>query len=170
MGDLNRALAEYNEAIRLDPNSAAVFADRGLVYETAGDYAHAVPDFEQATKLAPGIVDFWNSRCWARALDGKELQQALADCNEALRLGPDRADVLDSRGMVYLKLGDLKRARADYDAALHINPQFAGSLYARGFVKQRSGDGDGAGADADFAAAKAIRSTIAEEFASFGFK
>jgi tetratricopeptide (TPR) repeat protein len=87
------------------------------------------------------------------------------DCNEALRLAPNRADALDSRGFVYLKLGDLTKSLADYDAALRLNPRSVSSLYGRSVAKQRKGDP--AGASADLAAAKAIRPTVAEEFAAY---
>jgi tetratricopeptide (TPR) repeat protein len=156
------------QAIRLDPKSAAALANRGIAYETKGDYARAVPDFDEAIRLQPGNADFWNSRCWARAVGGQQLQQALADCNEALRLAPRRADTLDSRAFVYLKLGDLGKSIADYDAALKLNPQFVSSLYGRGVAKQRKGDRTGA--NADIAAAKAIRPTIADEFATYGIR
>ena len=62
--------------------------------------------------------DRLNSRCWARARWGQELDEALADCNAALKLRPGTAAILDSRGLVYLRKGDFKSAIADYDAAL----------------------------------------------------
>ncbi|MGB8632095.1 MAG: hypothetical protein WCD69_22405 [Xanthobacteraceae bacterium] len=57
---------------------------------------------------------------------------------------------------------------ADYDAVLKLNPKFAGSLYGRGVVKQKKGDA--AGAETDMAAAKALRSDIAEQWAKYGVK
>ena len=37
-GDHDRALADYNEAIRLDPKSALALSDRGVAYANKGDY------------------------------------------------------------------------------------------------------------------------------------
>jgi len=168
MGDLDRALVDLTEAVRLDPKSAVALTNRGLVYESKGDYGHAVPDFEEASRLAPGDAVIWNSRCWAQAVMGQRLQQALADCTESLRLAPNSPDTLDSRAFVYLKLGDLDKALADYNAALRVNPKLISSLYGRGVLKKRKGDT--AGAAKDIADAKALRSTIAEEFAVYGVK
>jgi tetratricopeptide (TPR) repeat protein len=109
-----------------------------------------------------------DSRCWARVVLGEDLQQALADCNEALRLSPNNADIFDSRGFVQLKLGNQAKAIADYDAALKLNPKLGSSLFGRGIAKQRKGDS--AGASADIAAAKSLRATIAEEFAVYGIR
>ena len=72
----------------------------------------------------------WNGRCWTRALVG-ELQAALADCNEALRLQPGVAPTLDSRGFTYLKMGEWDSAIDDYSSALQLDPRLASSLYGR---------------------------------------
>ena len=68
-------------------------------------------------RLQPANVAAWNSRCWTRAVIG-QLQAALSDCNEALRLRPDFANALDRRGFVHLQSGRYDHAIADYDAAL----------------------------------------------------
>jgi tetratricopeptide (TPR) repeat protein len=77
----------------------------------------------------------WNNRCWDRALSGR-LEDALADCDEALRLAPDDPGTLDCRGFTYLKLGRFEEAIADYDAALARNPRHPGSLYGRGLARR----------------------------------
>jgi len=50
-----------------------------------------------------------NSRCWVRALLGKQLDQALDDCNAALTSEPESAEYLDSRGLVYLRTASSRR-------------------------------------------------------------
>ncbi|MBV9970460.1 MAG: tetratricopeptide repeat protein, partial [Xanthobacteraceae bacterium] len=95
------------------------------------------------------------------------LDQALADCNESLRLRTDPY-TLDSRGLVHLKLGHYDEAIADYDAVLKTIPDFPDSLYGRGLAKRKRGDA--AGSDADLGRAKALRTDIAEEFARYGIK
>jgi tetratricopeptide (TPR) repeat protein len=99
-----------------------------------------------------------NGRCWARAMLGKELDKALDDCNAALRRGPRNSEVLDSRGLVHLRLGQYREAIEDYDAALRLQPRLAWSLYGRGLAKQKLGDA--AGGAADIAAAVAIAPTL----------
>ena len=96
-----------------------------------------------------------------------QLEQALADCNDALSL-ENNSDALDSRGLVYLKLGDYDRAIADYDAAIKIDPDNADSLYGRGTAKLKKGDNSGG--NADIAAAKAIKPGVAEDFTRYGVK
>jgi tetratricopeptide (TPR) repeat protein len=95
------------------------------------------------------------------------LEEALADCNEALRLKPDNAFTLDSRGLVYLKLGQFDRAIVDYDAALKLDPKLAGSNYGRGLAKLRQGDSRG---KEDITAARSMQADIADEFVRYGLK
>jgi Flp pilus assembly protein TadD len=83
-----------------------------------------------------------------------------------LRLAPDDAGALDSRGFTYLKLGRFEQAIVDYDAALARNPREPGSLYGRGLA--RLGQNDPEGGRADLAAAKSLDPRVAEEFHRYG--
>jgi tetratricopeptide (TPR) repeat protein len=107
----------------------------------------------------------WNGRCWTRAIIG-ELEAALADCNEALRLKPDVAATLDSRGLAYLKMGQWDSAIDDYSSALRFEPKSASSLYGRGLAKLKKGDTTGG--NADIAAARAIDANIVGDFTRYG--
>ena len=120
------------------------------------------------TRLQPNNIDAWSARCWVRAISPGQTQQALSDCNAPLKIKPDAADVLNTRGFVYLKLNQSDNAIKDYDAALKLDQKLAGSLYGRGIAKTRKGDRNGG--TADMAAAKAIKPDIAEEFTRYGLR
>jgi tetratricopeptide (TPR) repeat protein len=166
--DIDRALADYNEAIKTNPNSIFAYNNRGAVFQRKGDFARAAADYGEVTRLQPNNLDAWSARCWVRAISPGQTQQALTDCNAALKIKADAADVLDTRGFIYLKLGQSDNAIKDYDAALKGDPKLAGSLYGRGLAKLRKGDRNGG--STDMAAAKAIKSDIAEEFSRYGLK
>jgi tetratricopeptide (TPR) repeat protein len=112
------------------------------------------------------LPDALNSRCWIRALEGSDLALAVKDCNAALKRtnasSPFFAKIADSRGLVFLRMGDYDKSIADYDASLKINPKNAWSLYGRGIAKLRkhkTADGD-----ADIAQATVVWHQVAEEF------
>jgi tetratricopeptide (TPR) repeat protein len=136
---------------------AAGLQEVGLANENAWLKSHP-EDAQRPTAL--------NGRCWARAQLNRELKEALADCNAALKARPNTAAYLDSRALVKLRLGDLAGARADYDAAVQIQPHNAWSLFMRGVAKRRAGDA--AGGEADRRAALAIAPDVARRAAKIG--
>lgn len=166
-GDTDRAIKDYDQAIRLDPNYANAFNGRGVAYQTRGDNERAIQDYDEAIRLDPVDANALNGRCWLRAALG-QLQAALADCDESLRLRPNSSNALDSRGFVYIRLGHWDDALADSDAALRANPRNAWALFERGIAKQRKGDS--AGGDTDIAASRTIDPTAEKEFAGFGVR
>lgn len=135
LSDLDHALADYNQALALDPAYAVALYNRGSLYDGKDNHTRAIADYDAAIQSDPGYADAYNGRCLARAEAGTDLAQALADCNQALKLDAGDGYILDSRGFVYLRLGQFDDAIADYNAALKINPKIASSLYGRGVAK-----------------------------------
>ena len=145
---------------------AKIYYTRGLMQRRLGQNDAALKDYNQSLKLAASS-DVYNSRCYLFAITSR-LQEALKDCNEALRLNPRNQYAYDSRGFAYLKLGMVDAAIADYDAALGIEPGRPYSMAGRGFARRRKGDS--AGGEADLGAARAEVPGIVEEFARYGVK
>ena len=116
-------------------------------------------------RLDPRHAGAYNNRCTLRAITG-QLKEAVADCDESLKLRAASSDALASRGLANLKLGQFDAAIRDYDAALKLTPNMPEALFARGAAKRKKGDA--AGGDADIAAAKVQRKDVAELYASWG--
>ena len=165
-GQYDRAIADFDQAVRLDPKFTLALNNRGDAHNQADRQSdRAIADFDQAIRLDPGFASAFNNRCWSRAILGL-LPEALADCDKSLRLRPNSAATLDSRGFVHLRMERPDQAMADYDAALALRPGVATSLYGRGLAHLKQGDS--AAADRDFAAAKGINSDIATRFRRWG--
>ncbi len=169
-GDFDRAIADHSEAIHLDPKDADKFYNRGYTYSHKGDHERAVADYTSGIELDANNSRLWGQRCWSRAVIGKQLQEALEDCNRASALSPRIPQIFGFRGFVNLKLGQFQNALADYDVAFTLtkNRNNADWLYCRGVTKLKIGDTKG-GND-DLASAKAIKADIAEEYAKYGLK
>ena len=177
--------SDLDAVARLAPPNADARLQLGSMYGTLGDYSAALSQVDQwlshhplAAEQSTGL----NTRCWIRATTDRELHDALADCNRALSLRPYEAeqfgtmvrkavapedpDILDSRGLVYLRLGSLVDAIHDYDSALSVKPDLASSLYGRGIAELRLNE-DAKG-HADLAAAVKLDSGIAKRFTDMG--
>jgi tetratricopeptide (TPR) repeat protein len=164
--DYDHAIADYGEVILLNPRSAAAYANRARAYDRKGNYDQAIDDLNSAILLDPGNAGYLNSRCWSRALFGRDLHEALTDCDASFRLRPDDPDVLGSRGLVQLRLNAFDKSIKDYSLVLAQRGRDADALYGRGLAKLKSGDAEGG--DADISAAKAIQADIAEAHAWLG--
>lgn len=179
--------ADLDAVGRLAPPDADVRFTLADFYGTLGDYSLALDQINQwlenhhlESQRAQGL----NERCWLRAKANRDLPAALDDCNQALaltpsaaaemgtfigrKLAPENPAFLDSRGLVYLRLGRLKDAIRDYDSALNTNPKMATSLYGRGLAELRLGEQDKG--QADVAAAQKLDDGIARFFADLGLK
>lgn len=162
------ALREADETLRIDPFDVDALTWRAELLQRQKRFDLALADAETIVALRPDVASSWNSRCWARAVAGVDLDKALADCDASLKLRPRSAAVLDSRALTQLRRGELKAALADYDSALALEPKQASSLYGRGLVKQKLGDKPGG--LADLQAAVALEAEVAGRFESYGLK
>jgi len=136
-GDFDSAIADFSEAIRLDPKYAAAYNNRGLAYIAEGDYDHAIGDFNQAVQLDPKYASAYNNRCIAHN-DKGESYLALADCNEAIRLNPDYTGAYISRGVAGLYAGLLPLALADINNWTKLDPKSAYAALWLDIIDKRS--------------------------------
>ena len=89
----------------------------------------------------PDVVDALMRHCWARKEKG-QLEQALEDCDEAVRRDPNHAVAYNVRGSVYRKMGEYDRAIEDLDHALRLNPNFPFAYNNRGNAYVDKGEYD----------------------------
>jgi tetratricopeptide (TPR) repeat protein len=164
-GDSKRALADYDQAIALNPALENAYLDRGDYFRNRGEYERAIGDFNQAIRLNPHNAASLNGRCRTFTLAGRELRQALDDCDAARRIAPDVPDIHNSRGLVHLKLGAFDKALEDYEFAMAFDPLDADSLYGHGLAQR--GLGHEAVASAELALARSIKSDIADIYAQY---
>jgi tetratricopeptide (TPR) repeat protein len=179
------AKADLDAASRLATPDANLRLSAGQIYGSLGDYPQAVDQIDQWLIHHPPQSDQatgLNALCWLRATLNRDLQEALDDCNRALDLKPQAAadtgtligrtiatddpNVLDSRALVYLRLGRPEDAVHDYASALQVNPRMPTSLYGRGLAELQLGEAPQG--QADLAAAEKLDNDVAQRFAKMG--
>ncbi|HEY5070801.1 MAG TPA: aspartyl protease family protein [Caulobacteraceae bacterium] len=167
--DETGAVSDLDAADRLAEKQSALRLRLAELYSGARAFPRAIAQYDLWMQDHPRDgrrVMALNARCWARALWGQELRAALADCDSALKMLPNNPNLLDSRGLVRLRLGDLDGAIADYDAALSLRPNAAWSLYGRGLAELKKGMNAKAKSDID--AAVALQPALPDQAKSFG--
>jgi tetratricopeptide (TPR) repeat protein len=165
-GKYEAAVRELDQAIAIDARNALAYYNRGYARFALGRYDKAITDYNAAIVLQPRFGAAYNNRALVRAILGHDLVMALNDGDDALRLLPINLDVRETRGFIYLKLGDPALALHEYNAVLDIDPNQAVSLYGRGLARIRLGDTNGGRLDQD--AAMAINRDVKREFSGYG--
>jgi tetratricopeptide (TPR) repeat protein len=123
-GDNDRAIADYTEAIALDPTLARAYNNRGIAYNNKGDHDRAIADFSDAITHAPTVALPYIGRGNAYRSKG-DFDKAIADYTVAIRLNPKFAQAYGNRGWAHLSKGDNDRAAADYTKAIALNEAIA---------------------------------------------
>jgi tetratricopeptide (TPR) repeat protein len=123
-GELARAIADYDQAIRLDPAFARAYNNRCWARAVVGRMQEAVADCDESLRLAPNVANTLENRGFAYLKMG-QYERAIADYDAGLRLDPaNKADYLYGRGLAKLKKGDASGA-ADVAAAKALHAKIA---------------------------------------------
>jgi tetratricopeptide (TPR) repeat protein len=135
-GDSDRAIADFNETIRLDPKDASAYNSRGIAYNAKGDFDRAIADYNQAVRLDPNAARYYN-RGYSYNAKG-DFDRAIADLNEAIRLDPKDAVKFYTRGIVNLYAGSVSKAQLDLNQAAQLDPSYAYTALWLDVVNKRS--------------------------------
>ena len=141
-GDSDRAVADFNEAVQLNPNDARAFHVRGVAYYNKSNYDRAIEDFNEAIRLNLDDVDDTFSYRGAAYCKKGDYDRAIEDFNEAIRLNPNDARALNNRGFSFYNKGDYDRALENFDKAVRLNPDRAETFNNRGAAYVTKGDYD----------------------------
>jgi tetratricopeptide (TPR) repeat protein len=87
--EYDRAIADYTTAIRLKPDYAEAYNDRGFACYLKGDAERAIADFTRAIELRPDYPKAYNSRGVVYMAGGYGRAKAIADFDRAIALKPD---------------------------------------------------------------------------------
>ncbi|MBM3650745.1 MAG: tetratricopeptide repeat protein [Alphaproteobacteria bacterium] len=115
-GQLDRALDDYDEALKLRPAFAEAWNDRGIAHRSKGNSQRAIADFSEAGRLSPDFAAAWFNRgsTWFGL---GQFDRAIADFDRTLALEPGDAEALLARGQARRAAGDIAGGDADIAAA-----------------------------------------------------
>ena len=148
-GELDRAVDDCSEAIRLDPRLGGAYHYRAFALRLADRLDPALSDYGEVIRLKPewrGEAHAARARVWYEKGD---LNSALADLDAAARANPNNWSLHYVRALVWIRKGDFDRAVASASEAIRVMPQNSQGYSIRGESWRMKGDLDRALADQD---------------------
>ncbi|HEX4634949.1 MAG TPA: tetratricopeptide repeat protein [Rhizomicrobium sp.] len=130
-GDLDQALADIDQALKINSGDPEALLNRANILKMLKRPHEALAGYEEALERKPGWPQAENNRGTVLQALGRH-DEALAAYDRVLEAMPDHVEALNNRGSV---LQDLKRpaeALAAYDRALRLAPNFAAAFNNRG--------------------------------------
>ena len=122
--EYDKAIANYTDAIRLDPYLAEAYNNRGGAYYIKEDYGKAIADYTETIRLNPNNAKMYVNRGLAYCKEG-EYYKTIADFTEAIRPKPNDANEVDvyfKQDILHTIKKDYANARADWEKALQLEP------------------------------------------------
>src|SRR6516225_5399647 len=120
-GDGDRAIADYDQAIRLNPNFADAYNNRGIAYRAKGQPDRAIADYDQAIRLNPNFAMAFYNRGIAYYFQ-KDFDRAIADYDQAIQFNANNVQAYKNRGLAKRAKGDSAGSDADIAMAKQLNP------------------------------------------------
>ena len=137
--EYDKALADFDKIIELQPKVADVYAFRGAIYGELQNYQKAIIDFNKAIELQPKESRFYHARS-STYLSLEKYQKALEDCNQ---ISSNSYMSHDCYGAIEQKQGRYQQAISHYNKALDsqdIPPDDIRAIYMKkGFIDYEQG-------------------------------
>ncbi|MEM7067064.1 MAG: tetratricopeptide repeat protein [Cyanobacteria bacterium P01_B01_bin.77] len=148
-GKTDDALADFTQAVDLDPEYEWAIANRGETYGLMERYEEALTDFTRAIDLDPNYK-------WAIASRGEtyglmeRYEEALTDFTRAIDLDPNYKWAIASRGVTYRLMERYEEALTDFTRAIDLDPNYKWAINDRGLAYQAIESYDEALADFNY--------------------
>lgn len=130
-GEFEKAIAEGERAVSLNPNGISVLNSYACSLSAAGRAEEAVPVFQKAIRLSPfGPSFLYRDFGWALRNMGL-YEEAVSAYKKAIQIAPD--DMLAHLYLTgaYIMMDREPEARAEAAEVLRINPKFSVDHYAK---------------------------------------
>jgi len=137
-GRLDEAILQYQEALRIWPNSANAHVNMGAALAHQGKYAEAIGHYNEALRRIPDYALAHGNLGKALASLGR-LDEAIAHYDEALRLDPSLADVHLNLAILLMQAGMRDEASQHYEAVLRLEPYSVKAPINMGIAMARQG-------------------------------
>jgi len=116
------ALAEYQTALRLDPNFVPARINLGMLYYSMGDHERAEKQLRKAIELNPELAEARYSLGLLLAESPERLAEAVEELGRAAELAPDNPRIRYNLGLALQHLNRHDEAEEELRAAYELTP------------------------------------------------
>ena len=120
-GELDKAIAEYNSALEINPEFIEALGSRGSAYVEKGQYEKGIENYSKIIELDPQN----NLALWQRStayILNKQYQKAINDCETALSQGMNSHFIYKNMGVASSNLERYDDAILYFREAQNISP------------------------------------------------
>jgi Tfp pilus assembly protein PilF len=120
-GDIESAMDQYREALKINPRYARAHNSIGLALCLRGQSDAAIAHYQTAVEIDPGLAEFQNNLGIALAGRGR-IGEAISCFRKALEINPGDPNIHNNLGLALASYGETGEATAHFLKALEINP------------------------------------------------
>jgi tetratricopeptide (TPR) repeat protein len=147
----DEALQDCLFLVEADTKEAEVYMTLGSLYLDKGETESAIVALTKAIELNNELAEPYRLRCVAFMKLHEQLDKAMADAEEYIRLTPENEQAYILRGRLHEQDGKPEKAEEDYSMAIEYNPFCEEAFRLRSKVRSLLGDETGAAEDAEAA-------------------
>lgn len=120
-GDLVKAMADLDEALKLNPQNAQAYRWRAVALVKTGDLDGGLRDLTEAIRFDPKSSVYFLMRAKIFAAQHNP-PATLDDLNKVIELNPKDAEGYSLRATMYMRTGDNEKALAEANRAIQLDP------------------------------------------------
>jgi len=126
--------------LQRDPSNMAAMTMLAMLLQTLGRQTESAELYRQILELNPDNVIVINNLAWIMCEEQKKFQEALALVQKGLAIAPQYTDLIDTRGVVYYRLGQFEKAIKDFTKCVELYRDSAPAKAAAHFHLARALD------------------------------
>ena len=132
-GEFQKAIAEYDLGIKIEPGNGLLYFSRALARERLGQVDEAVRDYDGVIllRVSPREAHFNRGTL---LLNKNEYKPAINDFDAAIALDPKYEVALYNRGLAHYSLKNYFAAQADFNRLIKLQPKHANAYIMRSYV------------------------------------
>jgi tetratricopeptide (TPR) repeat protein len=120
MGQLERAMEDYEQAIAINPQLSDVYAHRGVTLGKMGNFRQSIASLTEGIRLSPKNPDSYFNRGMTY-FQAADFEHAIADFSTVLELSANDESAYYWRGISNEQAGRQREAIADYKQFLTLS-------------------------------------------------